>query len=73
MSVLIGNYRHFFETDTARMTKLEKVLEYVGRTGFVRPHDLVPLGVPQDYLWRLHRRGLLERIGRGLYSVPGPK
>jgi len=53
------------------MTKLEKVLEYVHRTGIVRPRDLVPLGVPQDYLWHLHRRGLLERTGRGLYTVPG--
>lgn len=71
MSVLIGNYRHFFETDVARKTKLEKALEYVRRTGIVRPRDLVPLGVPQDYLWRLHKRGLLERTGRGLYTIQG--
>ena len=71
MSVVSNKYRHFFEADAARMTKLEKVLEYVRRTGIVRPRDLVPLGVPQDYLWRLHRRGLLERAGRGLYTVPG--
>jgi hypothetical protein len=28
------------------------------------------MGLPQDYLWRLHRRGLLKRVGRGLYAVP---
>ncbi len=54
----------------ARMTKLAKVIEYVRKAGIVRPRDLVPMGVSQDYLWRLHKRGLLERIGRGLYTMP---
>jgi len=52
-------------------TKLDKVIEYVGKTGIVRSRDLAPMGIPQDYLWRLHKRGLLERIGRGLYALPG--
>ena len=56
--------------DMAPRTKLEKVLEHVRRAGIVRPRDQAPLGVPQDYLWRLHQRGLLERIGRGLYTIP---
>jgi predicted transcriptional regulator of viral defense system len=54
-----------------RKTKLEKVLEYVRKTGIVRPRDLVTMGVPQDYLWRLHKGALLERLGRGLYTIPG--
>ena len=53
-----------------RKTKLEKAFEYVHKTGIVRSRDLASLGVPQDYLWRLHKRGLLERVGRGLYTVP---
>ena len=52
-------------------TKLNKVLEYVRKIGIVRPRDLAPMGIPQDYLWRLHNRGLIERIGRGLYAPSG--
>jgi len=51
-------------------TKLDKVIEYMRKTGIVRPRDLAPMGIPQDYLWRLHRRSQLERIGRGLYALP---
>jgi predicted transcriptional regulator of viral defense system len=70
MSVIDNKYRYFTDKDRAQMTKLEKVLEYVRRTGIVRSRDLTQLGVPQDYLWRLYRRGLLERVGRGLYTFP---
>ena len=51
-------------------TKLDDVLDHVRAVGIVRPRDLRTLGVPQNYLWRLHRDGLLERIGRGLYAIP---
>jgi len=37
--------------------------------GIMRPRDLKGLGVPMDYLWLLHRRGLLDRIGRGMYAL----
>jgi predicted transcriptional regulator of viral defense system len=50
-------------------SKTEEVLELVRRTGVVRPRDLKAKGIPQDYLWRLHRRGLLTRVGRGLYAA----
>jgi predicted transcriptional regulator of viral defense system len=70
MSVVIDKYRRFPEGSMVRITKLERVLEYVRRTGIVRPRDLALLEVPQDYLWRLHKRGLLERTGRGLYAFP---
>ena len=39
--------------------------------GLVRPRDLKPDGVPAGSLAQLARRGLLERLGRGLYAVPG--
>lgn len=28
-------------------------------------------GIPRVWIYRLHDRGLLERVGRGLYRVPG--
>ncbi len=50
--------------------KLEEVLEHVRAAGIVRPRDLRRLGIPQNCLWHLHKGGLLERIGRGLYTMP---
>jgi predicted transcriptional regulator of viral defense system len=50
-------------------SKMEEVLELVRKIGVVRPRDLKPKEIPQDYLWRLHRRGLLTRVGRGLYTL----
>ena len=37
----------------------------------LRPRDLEDSGIPGTYLARLARRGLLARIGRGLYTLPG--
>lgn len=52
-----------------KKTKTQKVLELAHKTGFIRPRDLKALNIPLDYLWALHRRGLLERTGRGLYAA----
>src|SRR6202050_1230438 len=40
------------------------------KTSIVRPRDVERIGVPREYLLRLHRAGQLERIGRGLYRLP---
>jgi predicted transcriptional regulator of viral defense system len=47
-----------------------KVLELAREAGVLRPRDLDPLRIPRTYLSRLHKAGLLERIGRGLYVLP---
>ncbi|GIU91903.1 MAG: transcriptional regulator [Acidimicrobiia bacterium] len=52
------------------MSKTELVLDLVRRIGVVRPRDLDAHGIPRIYLTRLVRRGLLERVGRGLYTLP---
>ncbi len=51
-------------------TKLQKTLRLVKKRGTVRPRDLVALDIPADYLDRLHRRGLVERVARGVYASP---
>ena len=38
--------------------------------GYVRPRDLAALGVARPHLARLVNRGLLERVGYGLYRAP---
>lgn len=37
----------------------------------IRARDLEPLGIPRSTLKRLADRGEIERLGRGLYSLPG--
>jgi predicted transcriptional regulator of viral defense system len=37
----------------------------------LRPRDLARADLPADYLWRLYRKEKLERVGRGLYALPG--
>ena len=50
-------------------TKTKKLLDLIRKAGIMRPRDLKRLGIPMDYLWLLHRRGLLDRVGRGMYAL----
>jgi hypothetical protein len=52
-------------------TTTEKILNRVRESGVLRPWDLEDAGIPGTYLARLARRGLLLRIGRGLFTLPG--
>jgi predicted transcriptional regulator of viral defense system len=49
----------------------ERVIREIERVGVLRPRDLDRLGVPREHLSRLFERGLVERVGRGLYVLPG--
>jgi len=52
------------------MSITEKVLELVRKAGILRPRDLDEHGIPRTYLQRLYEKGLVERVGRGLYMLP---
>ena len=49
----------------------DEILDLVREAGLVRPRDLESAGVSGGSLARLAQRGLLERLGRGLYALPG--
>src|ERR1700733_535758 len=49
---------------------LQKIMRYVGQHGIVRPRDIEAIGLPREYLVRLHRQGRLSRPGRGIYTLP---
>ena len=49
----------------------KKVLALVRKGGILRPQDLQEKGLPSDYLWRLHKQGKLEKVGRGMYVSQG--
>lgn len=51
-------------------TKIDSVVELLRERGSLRPRDLAPLGIPGDYLDRLYRRGLADKVARGLYASP---
>lgn len=48
----------------------KRAMQYVRRHGLVRPRDLEAVGIPREYLLRLHRQGKLDRAGRGVYTLP---
>jgi predicted transcriptional regulator of viral defense system len=48
----------------------QKIMQYVGQHGMVRPRDIEAIGLPREYLVRLHRQGKLDRPGRGIYTLP---
>lgn len=52
------------------MDRTQRVLEIVEQAGVLRPRDLDAHGIPRIYLSRLCERGLLQRVGRGLYVLP---
>jgi hypothetical protein len=54
-------------------SKVTTALALARRQGILRPRDLDAFRVPRDYLDRLRRRGLLERVGWGLYALAGGK
>jgi predicted transcriptional regulator of viral defense system len=49
----------------------KKVLDLARKGGILRPRDLQTKGLPKDYLWRLRRQEKLEKVGRGMYAMPG--
>ena len=52
-------------------TPSEKAVALVRRTGVIRARELTREGVTREHLRRLLQRGQLQRIGVGLYSLPG--
>src|SRR4051794_23312796 len=51
----------------------KKVLDLARKSSILRPRDLQEKGLPSDYLWRLHKQGKLEKVGRGMYAAQDAK
>ncbi|MBN1191439.1 MAG: type IV toxin-antitoxin system AbiEi family antitoxin domain-containing protein [Dehalococcoidales bacterium] len=51
--------------------RIEYIVDIVKTTGVFRARDLDQKRIPRAYLQRLLQEGLIDRIGRGLYSVRG--
>lgn len=48
----------------------DQVLALAKTNGILRPRDLKPYNIPRTYLTRLLNEGELQKIGRGLYTLP---
>lgn len=51
-------------------TNAEKVLALARKKGVLRTRDLIAKSIPRVTLTRLTEKGQLDRVGRGLYSLP---
>jgi predicted transcriptional regulator of viral defense system len=51
-------------------TKMATALELLREQGTLRPRELARHDIPSDYLDRLYRLGLVNRVARGLYARP---
>lgn len=51
-------------------SRYDHILDLTRSQGLIRPRDLASVGLPRVLLTRMVRRGLLARIGRGLYALP---
>jgi predicted transcriptional regulator of viral defense system len=56
-----------------RATKVQAAIKLLRAQGTLRPRDLALRNIPPDYLDRLYRRGLIDRITRGLYGWPNAR
>lgn len=52
-------------------TQTERVIDLLAQKGMLRPIDLDAIGIPRVVLTRLATSGMVDRIGRGLYRLPG--
>jgi predicted transcriptional regulator of viral defense system len=52
-------------------THTQRVLDLAGQQGLLRASDLEAIGAPRVVLTRLTVAGLLDKVGRGLYRLPG--
>ena len=53
------------------MDRYQAIIELAKQGGIIRPREVEARGIPREYLLRLQRRGEIERVGRGLYALPG--
>jgi predicted transcriptional regulator of viral defense system len=51
-------------------SRTEQLLRLAVEQQIVRAKDATQLGIPRNYLGRLVQKGLLEKVGHGLYTSP---
>ncbi|MCU0286080.1 MAG: type IV toxin-antitoxin system AbiEi family antitoxin domain-containing protein [Acidobacteria bacterium] len=52
-----------------KTSKVSEVIELIRRCGILRPRDLDAYSIPREYFRRLYGEGIIDKIGRGLYTL----
>jgi len=52
------------------MNRKQQILQLAGTSGIIRAKDAEMAGISRNYLYEMHREGLLEKISTGLYTLP---
>jgi predicted transcriptional regulator of viral defense system len=57
-------------TTEACMNRKQQILQLADASGIIRAKDAEMAGISRNYLYEMHREGLLEKISTGLYTLP---
>jgi predicted transcriptional regulator of viral defense system len=52
------------------MGRQQQILELAREKGIIRAEDVEAAGISRNYLYRMHKEGLLEKRAVGLYTLP---
>ena len=52
------------------MSRQQQILELARIKGIIRAEDVETVGISRNYLYRMHKEGLLEKSAVGLYALP---
>ena len=50
---------------------IKKTIELLKKHGSLRSRDLAKMGISREMLRYLYKKGLVKRVGRGLYRLGG--
>lgn len=53
------------------MKKLKIITDNLNKLGILRSTEIENLGVSREYIRKLVKAGIIERLGRGIYGLPG--
>src|SRR3972149_5791985 len=52
------------------LSPIKQIVRLARKKGFLRSRDLAEIGLSRQYLGVALKRGLLNRVGRGVYCLP---
>ena len=71
LSVLMYNYRDLDHYgNTMKNTKVDNLVRELSKKGMLKTQEIRQLGISKEYLRKLKEKGVVERIARGLYTLP---
>jgi hypothetical protein len=57
--------------NTMKSTKVDNLVRELSKKGILKTQEILKLGISKEYLRKLKEKGVVERIARGIYTLPG--